>query len=60
MVKLLERYGGFADAATVGHLRLTELAREMLADEAAGQLREGTFLHRSLAEELLWAGLRGG
>jgi ankyrin repeat protein len=62
MVKLLERYGGFADAATVGHLRLTEQARQMLADEAAGRLREGAFLNvnGTLAQELLWAGLRGG
>ncbi len=62
MVKLLERYGGFADAATVGHLRLTEQARQLLADEAAGKLREGAFLNvnGTLAQELLWAGLRGG
>jgi hypothetical protein len=62
MVKLLERHGGFADAATVGHLRLTEQARQLLADEAAGRLREGAFLNvnGTLAQELLWAGLRGG
>jgi ankyrin repeat protein len=62
MVKLLERYGGFADAATVGHLRLTEQARQMLADEDAGRLREGTYMsaNGTLAQELLWAGLRGG
>jgi ankyrin repeat protein len=62
MVKLLERYGGFADAATVGHLRMTDQARQMLADEAAGRLREGTFMNvnGTLAQELLWAALRGG
>jgi ankyrin repeat protein len=62
MVKLLERRGGFADAATVGHLRLTEQARQMLTDEAAGRLREGAFMNvnGTLAQELLWAGLRGG
>jgi ankyrin repeat protein len=62
MVKLLERHGGFADAATVGHLRLTDQARQMLADEAAGRLREGSFLNANgtLGQELLWAGLRGG
>jgi ankyrin repeat protein len=62
MVKLLERHSGFADAATVGHLRLTDQARQMLADEAAGRLREGAFLNvnGTLAQELLWAGLRGG
>jgi len=62
MVKLLERHGGFADAATVGHLRLTDQARQMLADEAAGRLREGSFMkvNGTLTQELLWAGLRGG
>jgi len=60
IVKLLEQYGGFADAATVGHLRLTEQARQMLTDQDAGQLREGAFQAPTLAEELLWAGARGG
>jgi ankyrin repeat protein len=62
MVKRLERYGGFADAATVGHLRLAEQARQMLADEDAGRLRAGTYtnVNGTLAQELLWAGLRGG
>jgi ankyrin repeat protein len=60
MVKLLEQYGGFADAATVGHLRLTEQARQMLTDQDAGRLREGSFQAATLAEELLWAGARGG
>jgi ankyrin repeat protein len=60
MVKLLEQYGGFADAATVGHLRLTEQARQMLADQDAGRLRQGSFQAPTLAEELLWAGARGG
>jgi ankyrin repeat protein len=60
MVKLLEQFGGFADAATVGHLRLTEQARQMLADQDAGRLRKGSFQAASLAEELLWAGARGG
>ncbi len=60
MVKLLERYGGFADAATVGHLRLTAQAKQMLDDEAAGRLREGSFREATLAEELLWAAARGG
>jgi hypothetical protein len=61
-VKLLESPGGFADAATVGHLRLTDQARQLLADELAGRLREGAFLNISgtLAQELLWAGRRGG
>jgi hypothetical protein len=62
MVELLERHGGFADAATVGHLRMTEKARQMLEDDSAGRLRPGSFnpVNGSLADELLWAGLRGG
>jgi ankyrin repeat protein len=60
MVKLLESYGGLVDAATAGHLRLTEQASQMLADEDAGRLRDGTFMGESLVEELLWGGLRGG
>ncbi len=60
MVALLERYGGFADAATAGHLRLTDRARQMLADQDAGRLRPGTFMGESLVDELLWAALRGG
>jgi ankyrin repeat protein len=62
MAELLERHGGFADAATVGHLRLTDRATQMLADEDAGRLRPGTHrnVNGSLAQELLWAGLRGG
>jgi ankyrin repeat protein len=60
IAKLIERYGGLADAATVGHLRLTEAARQMLADQDAGRLREGAFTNSTLEWELLWAGLRGG
>jgi ankyrin repeat protein len=60
MVKLLERYGGFVDADTAGHLRLTEQARQLLADHDAGRVRPGTFHGESLERHLLWAGLRGG
>ena len=62
MVELLERHGGLVDAATAGHLRLTEHARRMFTDQDAGRLREGTYMNANgtLAEELLWAGLRGG
>jgi ankyrin repeat protein len=60
MVKLLERYGGFADAATVGHLRLTARAKQMLDNDAAGRLPAGSYQAATLAEELLWAALRGG
>ena len=60
MVKLLERYGGFVDADTAGHLRLTAQARQLLADHDAGRLRPGAFHGESLERHLLWAGLRGG
>ena len=60
MVKLLECYGGFVDADTAGHLRLTEPARQLLADHDDGRLRPGTFHGESLERHLLWAGLRGG
>ena len=60
MVKLLERYGGFVDADSAGHLRLTEQARQLLADQDAGRLRAGASSGESLERHLLWAGLRGG
>ncbi len=60
MVKLLERYGGFVDADSAGHLRLTDHARQILADHDAGRLRPGAFHGESLEQHLLWAALRGG
>jgi ankyrin repeat protein len=61
MAALLERYGGFADAATLGHLCMTDKVRQMLADFDTGQLREGSHNpNGTLIAELLWAGLRGG
>ena len=61
MVKLLEAYGGFLDAASVGFLGQTEMARRMLADESAGRLRDGIVSDGStLAETLLWTGAGGG
>ena len=41
MVELLERHGGFVNAGTAGYLGLTERARRMLEDEAAGRLPAG-------------------
>jgi ankyrin repeat protein len=62
MVELLARRGGFADAATVGHLRLVDQARRMFEEQDAGTLRQGSYMNvnGSLAQELLWAALRGG
>jgi ankyrin repeat protein len=61
MVRLLERHGAALDAGSVGNLRLTEQARQMLVDEAAGRLRQRTFYPgETLAEELLCSGASGG
>jgi ankyrin repeat protein len=61
MVRLLERHGAALDAGSVGHLRLTEQARQMLVDEAAGRLRQQPFYPgETLAEVLLWSGASGG
>ena len=60
MIRLLERYGGVVDASTAGHFRLTDRAREILADHDAGRLRPGAFEGESLEPHLLWSGLRGG
>ncbi|MGE0133315.1 MAG: ankyrin repeat domain-containing protein [Blastocatellales bacterium] len=56
MVELLRRYGGVVAADTVAIYRQTELARRMLADEAAGLLPEGS----KMVEELLHFGASGG
>jgi len=61
MVKLLERHGGVVYAANAGYYRDTELARRLLADEAAGRLAEGTVRSgQTLAESLLESGASGG
>ncbi len=60
MVALLKSRGGIVDAATAGHLRLTEEARAMFAQQDAGTLPARAFSNESLEWELLWGGLRGG
>jgi ankyrin repeat protein len=61
MVALLEKYGAVVDASTAGILRLTDKARQLLEDEAAGRLREGTHAPGwPLAEELLFYAADGG
>jgi hypothetical protein len=61
MVKLLERHGGVVYAANAGYYRDADLARRLLADEAAGRLREGTVdAGETLAEALLRSGATGG
>ena len=41
MIQLLESHGDYLDAASVGYLGDTELARRMFEDESAGRLKEG-------------------
>ena len=60
MVTLLLQHGGRADAATLGHYRQTELARQMLADADAGLLPEAMPAGQALVEELLWGAACGG
>ncbi len=60
MIALLERHGGALDAASVGYLRLTELARKMLAGEIDPRLEFGLFSGETVAEQLLWSGASGG
>jgi ankyrin repeat protein len=60
-VKLLEQHGGFLDAVSAGYACQTEAARRLLADEAAGRLREGAASPgKTVAEDLLWSAAGGG
>jgi hypothetical protein len=60
MIELLKRYGGLLDAASVGYLRQTELARKMLAGEVDPRLEFGMFSGETVEEQLLWSGASGG
>jgi ankyrin repeat protein len=61
MVALLEKSGAVTDASTAGVMRLIDKARQLLADEAAGRLPEGThYPGWQLAEELLFYACDGG
>jgi ankyrin repeat protein len=54
MLELLERHGGVVPPVTVGLLKDRELARRMLAEEAAGKaLPEGILEGRNVSEDLL-------
>ena len=52
MVELLRRHGGVVSADTAAIYRQTDLARQMLADEARGA-PDGSFTGKPVAEELL-------
>jgi ankyrin repeat protein len=61
MVELLRRHGGLVSADTAAIYRQTDLARQMLADEARGVLPEGIASPgKPVAEELLHFGASGG
>ncbi len=61
MTTLLEQYGGFLDAASVGWLSRTDLARELFDAADAGRLRDGVIRpDQKLPEVLLWAAANGG
>jgi hypothetical protein len=61
MVELLRRHGGIVSADTAATYRQTDLARQMLADEARGALPDGIVSPgKSVAEELLNFGAGGG
>jgi len=61
MVELLQRHGGVVGADTIGSYRQTELARQLLANEAVAQSPSGTGAPASsVAAELLEFGASGG
>jgi ankyrin repeat protein len=61
MVELLRRHGGVVSADIAAGYRQTDLARQMLADEARGALQEGIVSPgKPVAEELLQFGAGGG
>jgi ankyrin repeat protein len=61
MVELLRRHGGVVSADIAAIYRQTDLARQMLADEARGTLQEGIVSPgKPVAEELLQCGAGGG
>ena len=61
MVELLRRHGGMVSADTAAIYRQTDLARQMLAEEARGDLPEWIVAHgKPVAEELLRFGASGG
>jgi ankyrin repeat protein len=60
MVELLRRNGGVVSADTAATYRQTDIARQMLADDARGVLPREISPDRPLAEELLRFGASGG
>jgi ankyrin repeat protein len=59
MIDLMVQHGGWIDAASVGYLRNTELARRMLVGELDPHLESGMFSGQTVAEQILWSGASG-
>ena len=60
-VELLESHGGRLDAISAGFACQTGVARQLLADEAAGQLRaDAVTPGGTVAEDLIWTAAGGG
>lgn len=57
MIELLERHGGRLDAGAVGLYRLTDRARQLLADATGDARSDG---EQTVPERLLWGGACGG
>jgi hypothetical protein len=60
-VELLESRGGRLDAISAGFACQTDVARQLLADEAAGRLRaDAVTPGGTVAEDLIWTAAGGG
>ena len=60
-VELLESHGGRLDAISAGFACQTEVARQLLTDEAAGRLRaDAVTPGGTVAEDLIWTAAGGG
>jgi ankyrin repeat protein len=60
MVELLRRHGGVVNADIAANYRQTDLARQMLEDDARGTLPKEVSPGKPVAEELLRFGANGG
>ena len=60
MIRLLQSYGGRADAVTLAHYRETDAVGQLLAAADAGTLPEGTATKAELVEDILWSAASGG
>jgi hypothetical protein len=60
-VELLESHGGHLDAISAGFAGQASVARQLLADEAAGRLRaDAVTPGGAVAEDLIWTAAGGG